>query len=149
MGATITIHKQLTRRSSYSYAFTPKHHGGGLPTVARWHPNVSRQDEFDVFDTADFHNLSDQRGWLYGFLVDQQNRFLAIGTLFQQIAEFPKSRLNQPWHGYPIWPIKKHSGPFGRRSQKMRPDKTVFQQMLTKQLISPPQMRLLQRGDFL
>ena len=103
--------------------FYDKHHGRGAPDAARWLPILSRDDEFAVFDVADREDLSDERGWLY---VDaargtRQGHIPDLGTWSQQIAEFPLARSNDPWHGYPLWPL----GEEGIRESKGRERATV------------------------
>src|SRR5260370_13712507 len=53
----------------FRYLFTAKHHGGDK-TAAQWHPGLSDDDEFAVFDGADHRELSDEDGNLYGALSD-------------------------------------------------------------------------------
>ena len=60
------IHPVPTQRSGFRYHFYDKHHGRGGPAAAQWLPSMGREDEFAVFDTADLHEILDERGWLYG-----------------------------------------------------------------------------------
>ena len=80
-------HPERTRRSQYRYLFVPKHHGGGNK-AAMWLPNISRAAEFSIFDLADFHEIHDGRGWLYGVLRNDEGDLSEIGTWDEQVAEF-------------------------------------------------------------
>lgn len=138
-------HPQSTRRSQYRYIFTGKHHGGDR-AAARWHPELNHDAEFSVFDNADFHDLSDERGWLYGVLRDEEDGLRHLGTWNQQMAEYPLANEGQPWHGYPLWPLKE-LGPENRRGEKMRPAKDVFLKMEQAHLISQRERKRLFKGD--
>lgn len=139
------IHPVPTRRSGYRYLFYDKHHGRDV-YAARWLPSVSHDDEFAVFDTADFHALSDDRGWLYGIHRGPEGEVLVLGTWDQQVAEFPSARENEPWHGYPLWPLK-DKGPENRRGEKHRPSKAVFQMIEDAGLITTRDRKRLSKGD--
>jgi hypothetical protein len=89
--ATDLIHPTQTRRSQYHYLFTSKHHGGGSAGDAQWAPDVTQSEEFSVFDDADFHEIFDDRSWLYGGLRSPTGELRDLGTWQQQIAEFPKT----------------------------------------------------------
>src|SRR5437016_1851091 len=79
------IHHVPTRRSGYHYQFYDKHHGRGAPDVARWLPSMSHDEEFTVFDTADLHDISDERGWIYGVRPrDGAGEIPDLGTWGQQ-----------------------------------------------------------------
>jgi hypothetical protein len=100
-------HSVTTRRSEFRYLFTAKHHGGGASNVARWHPSVSRDEEFGVFDAADWNEIRDGDGDYYGVLRDGTSGLLrSLGTWNQQLAKFPATPFGQPWHGYPLMPIE-------------------------------------------
>ena len=141
------IHPTPTRRSGYRYLFYVKHHGpGGHDGPAKWASEFSHDEEFAVFDSADFHEISDERGWLYGVRISESQQVLALGTWGQQVAEFPQARANEPWHGYPLWPLKQ-DGPPNRRGEQHRPSKAVFQKMEEVGLISRRDRKRLQKGD--
>lgn len=74
-----------------------------------WSPDVSNDEEFGIFDQADLHEFSDQKGNLYGISVghgpNREVRYL--GTLNQQIAKFPVAHVDAPWHGFPLGPLEK------------------------------------------
>jgi hypothetical protein len=129
------IHPDPTQRSGHRYLFYEKHHGRGGPDAAQWLPDLSRDDEFAVFNAADLHDISDERNWLYGVRIDADGKVLFLGTAGQQIAEFPFARPNEPWHGYPHWPLK-DAGPENRRGEKLRPSKSVFLKLEAANLLT-------------
>ena len=140
------VHPEPTRKHKYQYLFAGKHHGGGSPTDARWLPEITRDEEFAIFDEADFHDLFEENGWLYGVLRASPKELRELGTWKQQIAEFPYSREGVPWHGYPIFPVNDEAPP-NRSGEKMRPPKEVFQKMEQAGLISKRQRKRLFKGD--
>ena len=143
------IHRVPTRRSGYLYLFYDKHHGRGGPEAAQWLPSLSRDDEFAVFDVADRDDLSDERGWLYGMRPrDEAGHIPDLGTWGQQIAEFPLARSNDPWHGYPLWPLGEE-GPENRKGEKGRPFKIVFLRMEVVGLITHRERKKFYKGDHL
>jgi hypothetical protein len=95
-----------SRRRGLRYLFTAKHHGGGTSHDATWHPSLSKADEFGIFDSADWHEIVDDSGNMYGILRDQALGGLRmLGTWCQQVAKFPIAAAGQSWHGYPLLPI--------------------------------------------
>jgi hypothetical protein len=143
------IHPAPTRRSGYRYLFYDKHHGRGAPDAARWSPDVDMDEEFAVFDAADFHDLADERGWLYGVRErDEAGEIPDLGTRGQQVAEFPSARPNEPWHGYPLWPLAE-AGPQNRKGEKLRPSKDVFMKMEAVGVLTLRERRRLYKGDHL
>ena len=141
------MHPTPTRRSEYCYCFTGKHHGGGTSDDARWLPDLSPADEFMVFDTADYYNISSDQGWLYGVLKTASGELRELGTWQQQIAEFPFASSGVPWHGWPLWAVNRFA-PSNRADEKMRPSKAVFQQMEKAGLITAHDRKRLSKGDF-
>ncbi len=139
------IHPVATRRSGHRYLFYVKHHGGG--DAAKWLQELTPDDEFTIFDTADFHDLSCERGWLYGVRNGLGGEVLALGTDRQQIAEFPHARSNEPWHGYPVWPLKEE-GPENRKGEKFRPAPVVFKNMEKTGLITTQERMRLMKGNY-
>ena len=132
-------HPVRTRRSGYRYVFTAKHHGG-TKGAATWLPTISRDDEFSIFDSADLHDIGDDRGWLYGVLPNEEATLRALGTRGELVAEF------QPgdwWHGYPRWPLlsRKAAG-----NRKRAPARAVFDKLLAAGLITAVQQRQLVKG---
>ena len=140
------IHPKPTRRSGYRYFFYAKHHGQGGPDAAQWLPTLSHDEEFSVFNEADFHDLVDERGWLYGVRVDTDGEVLDVGTVGQQVAAFPYARPNEAWHGYPLWPLRE-AGPNNRRGEKNRPSKEVFQKMEERMRLKACDSKRLWKGN--
>jgi len=140
------IHPDPTRNNGYRYLFAGKHHGGGSRSDARWSEEVGRAEEFSVFDTADFHDIADERGWLYGVLREEDGSLRDLGTWEQQVAEFPLANEGVPWHGYPIWAVNR-AAPANRSGQKMKPSKEVFEKMEAAGLITSRQRKRLYKGD--
>ena len=149
------IHPLSTRRSGYRYLFYDKHHRHA-PTGrkyelgnAQWLPEMSRDQEFEVFDLADHHRVYDERGWLYGVRPRDANGVIQpLGTWDQEVAEFPSAPTGQPWHGYPRWPLT-DLGPDNRRGEKTRPAKQVFDRMEDVGMLTARERRRLQKGDHL
>ena len=104
-GAAGPIHGRTTSRSGYRYQFYTKHHARQKSPEAQWFPELTREQEFEVFDRADQLELTDERGNLYGMRPRKADgRFPHLGTRGEQVAKFPFARDNAPWHGYPLWP---------------------------------------------
>src|SRR4051794_19996466 len=99
------LHPHRTRRSGQQYFFYDKHHRAGHSEDAQWLPDMTRVEEFAVFDLADFHDLSDDKGDLYGLHLSPEGMVMYLGTRDEQVAEFPVAREGHAWHGYPVWPI--------------------------------------------
>jgi hypothetical protein len=138
-------HSATTQRSGYRYMFLAKHHGGDV-NAAMWLPSISREMEFSIFDQSDLHEIVDERGWIYGVLLDEEGDLREIGTWDEQVAEFqPGVAAGNPWHGYPQWPVDKH-GPPNRRRQQCCPDRMVFDLMLNAVMISKVQRKRLLTG---
>ena len=68
------IYQRFTQLNELSYCFTPKHHGGRDSRNATWLPELSRAEEFMVFDMADNHQLADASGNLYGLRIQEWRR---------------------------------------------------------------------------
>ena len=137
------IHPIPTRRSSHVYLFYVKHHGGAL-NASQW--SVDREEEFAVFDSADQHDFSDERGWLYGIGRDAEGEIQDLGIWGQQVAEFPFARPDERWHGYPHWPLKEF-GPQNRKGERCRPNKEVFLKMEAANVLTPQERKRLYKGD--
>jgi hypothetical protein len=138
-----------TQRSGHRYLFYDKHHGRGVPDAAQWLPNLSRDEEFSIFDSADLNDVSDDRDWLYGVRVrDADGEIPDLGTWGQQIAEFPFSRPPSPWHGYPLWPLA-DIGPNNRKGEKHRPSKVVFLKLESNGILTLRERKRLYKGDHL
>ena len=136
-------HPEVTRRRGLRYCFHQKHHGRGAPDAARWSPDLSEADEFQIFDEADLHDLSDETGDLYGLRRDADGHVLVLGTRGQQIALFQKAHEGHPWHGFPLWPLG-DGGPPNR--QKMPTPGLALQKMEAAGLLSKNKRKRLQKG---
>src|SRR5437899_1758442 len=99
------LHGQTTSRRQLQYEFTPKHHGGDK-NAARWLSELTFEEEFSIFDLADFNEISDDAGNMYGILRDVNDKIRHIGVWNEQMAEFPSKREGEVWHGYPVYPLK-------------------------------------------
>jgi hypothetical protein len=66
---------------------------------------MTADEEFAVFDLADLHELSNEKGDLFGLHLDATGKPAPLGTRQEQIAEFPLTQSGSAWHGYPTWPI--------------------------------------------
>jgi hypothetical protein len=134
-------HSSRTRKNGYTYFFYVKHHRPKANDAAQWSPLLTRDREFQIFDDADFHELSDERKYLYG-ICRSNGRVLEIGTWGQQIAEFPFAESGQ-WHGYPLYPIRE-PGPPKRRSHP--PSRGIFQKMVTTEVLTETEAKRLAGG---
>jgi hypothetical protein len=140
----IVIHGEPTGRSRLRYQFTPKHHGVDR-NAAQWLPEMTEEDEFGVFDTADNNELTDSDGNLYGIWRADDGELRMLGTRDELVAEFPVNQSAEPWHGYPVYPLVGR-GPQNRRGQRGRPEKEVFMKMEAAGLIDKRQRRRLMIG---
>ncbi len=140
------IHPATTKSRGLSYQFTPKHHGGsGHQGQAQWLPNLTLEEEFSVFDSADEHDLADDDGRLYGLLKTPGKGVQNLGTRDEQVAEFPVARANEAWHGYPVYPLA-NTEATGRGGQAAKPAKTVLLKMERVGLLSRQQRKFLMKG---
>jgi hypothetical protein len=139
------IHPIPTQRSGHRYLFHDKHHGRGDRDAAQWLPELSADDEFAIFDTADLHDISDERNRLYGVRSSPEGGLIVLGTWGQQVAEFPFARPNERWHGYPLWPLD-DGGPENRRGEKHRPSKDVLRKMEAAHLLTQRDRKRLTKG---
>ena len=98
----------VERHRNYQYFFYEKHHCNGPSEHAQWltEPELTRAGEFQVFDDADFNETNDDIGNLYGMRRRENGVIPLLGTRGEQVACFPVTRPPQPWHGYPVWPIR-------------------------------------------
>jgi hypothetical protein len=135
-------HPVRTRRRSLRYLFYVKHHQTGRSQHAQWARDLSHDDEFGVFDEADFHDLSDAKGDLYGVRRLEGGRFDVIGTRDEQVAEFPVAPSNQAWHGYPCWPILRRDD----ADRKARPPREAVDKMVQAGILREKQASRLKAG---
>lgn len=140
-------HPDPTARGRLLYLFTAKHHGLD-PAAARWLPgaDLTREDEFRVFDLADRHEIANDGGDLYGLLRTPAGEARTLGTWGQQLAEFPSARPGERWHGYPLYPLNEQA-PANRAGAKCRPAKPVLARMETEGLIDARERKRLAKGD--
>ncbi len=138
-------HSASTQRSGYRYFFYAKHHGGDAK-AAMWLASISRDLEFSIFNQGDLHEILDERGWIYGILLDDDGDLREIGTWDEQVAEFqPGAAVGDPWHGYPQWPVDR-LGPANRRKQQCCPDTAVFDRMQAVGMINKVQRKRFLTG---
>ena len=128
------------------YCFSAKHHRRDDSDDAQWSPDLSRVEEFMVFEMADDRVLADDHGNLYGLRLGESDRVMELGTRGQQVACFPFTRPNQPWHGYPLWPLLGERGRSNRKSQRILPPKSVFDKMETEGVLEPRDRKRIQKG---
>jgi hypothetical protein len=139
-------HPRRTDRSGFRYFFYDKHHGRGGPQASQWLSEITDDEEFPIFDTADRLELADEPGNLYGVLADEQGEIRQIGTLAEQVAKFPVQRPNDPWHGYPFYPVSADRNV--RRAPPSRHlARGVLHQMLDVGLLNPHQYKRLKKGQ--
>ena len=110
-------HHERTRRNGFRYCFYVAHHGRGTPDDSQWADDLGRDEEFGIFDEADWHRISDSKGHLYGLRRSADGMILDLGTKGEQIAKFWKPPDdNRPTHGFPLWPMAE-SGSDNRKKQ--------------------------------
>ncbi len=124
---------------------TAKHHGGGSSSDACWAEDITKAEEFQVFDDGVAFCIQDESGNVYGVLRHGDS-LRELGTWQQQVAEFPVTLPPTPWHGYPVYPCNS-SAPENRRGERMRPSKAVFLRMEVVSLITTRQRKRLMKGD--
>jgi hypothetical protein len=134
-----------TTSSGKRYLFHPKHHGHVSPDDACWHPSITRDFEFAIFEESDRRELSDEQGNLYGIRRDEAGKFITLGTRLEQVARFWMPSAGSPWHGYPLWPLNNKE--LNRGTQPYRPPKVVLEKMETQGIITRPQVKRLMKGD--
>ena len=131
------------------YLFYEKHHGRGGPDAAQWLPEMTQEEEFAVFDAADFAEIHDgpEQPWFYGVRPrNARGKLQDLGTWGQQVAEFPFSRPGNPWHGYPLWALGE-AAPENRQGERSRPPKDVFLRMEAAQMITRRERIKLFKGE--
>jgi hypothetical protein len=143
------VHPVPTQRNAYRYFFYDKHHGRGGPEAAQWALDLSENEEFGIFDQADLLDLSDDRGNLYGIRLglEPERQVLALETLRQQIAKFPRARVGQEWHGFPFGPIDGNLAPPHPPNRPLPKD--ALQKMVDARLLTGADRRRLLKGKLL
>lgn len=137
-------HHERTRRSSYRYCFYIAHHGRGVADDSQWAEDLNEAEEFAIFDEADWHELSDSKGHLYGLRRSLEGMILDLGTHGEQIAKFWNPEKNQPTHGFPLWPLPE-SGSENRKKQSAPMD--ALKIMLRRGLLLMAQYNRLRKGN--
>jgi hypothetical protein len=136
-------HPERTRRSGFRYCFYVAHHGRGTPDDSQWAEDVSRDEEFAIFDEADWHDFSDSKGHFYGLRRSAEGDLLELGTEGEQIAKFWNPNKNQPTHGFPSWPMN-FDTPDNRK--KTTPPKEAILKMEAAGLLFAEQRKKLLKG---
>lgn len=144
-------HPERTKRSGHTYFFYEKHHGNGAPGASVWIHSLSEPQEFGIFNQADEFELADDRGNLYGLWIGEGGEIKILGTAGQLVAKFPVADPGQPWHGFPLWPLKKEGRNDRNRNEeqlrKERPfPKEILIKMEAKGMLTPSQRKRLPRG---
>jgi hypothetical protein len=144
---------ESTTRRQLAYMLTAKHHDGKDHNAARWLIELTTLEEFSVFELADFHEIADDDGNLYGVLrsppkalddVSLPKALRRIGTHGQQMAKFWAEAPEKSWHGFPLWALDEAAPP---RLQKEEIPKAMINLLQEKQLIAKQHRRRLMRGD--
>jgi hypothetical protein len=139
------LHPERTRTHDYQYFFYDEHHGRGGPEVAQWAEDLSEAEEFGIFDRSDELDLSDDAGNLYGLRIGPDLEILELGTLKQQVAKFPHAHPDQPWHGFPLGPLKPARQPQPPTREIPR---DALRKMEERGLLDAAQRKRLERGKF-
>jgi hypothetical protein len=135
---------ERTRRSGFRYCFYVAHHGRGAPDDTQWADDVGRDEEFAIFDVADWHEFSDSNGNFYGIRRSPEGMILDLGAGGEQIAFIWRPRnLNQPTHGFPLWPLGDDTS--DNRKQTTAP-KAALRSMEQVGLLSTEQRKKLDKG---
>jgi hypothetical protein len=141
------LHLQTTRRNNHLYFFYDKHHKAGYSEDAQWLPDMTHDQEFAVFDLADFHDFSNEKGDLYGLHLSPERSIRYLGTRNEQVAEFPFPQRAHPWHGYPSWPITRLKR--DKKELKYPAPKDALEKMKDAGLLTENQRKRLVRGKHL
>ena len=123
------IHPERTRRRGLSYYFHPKHHHPCQRGQGCWILNAVL--EFQMFDEADRHNLSDKDGNLYNVSKDDDGEYRVIGCCYEQLARFWNAPAGMPWHGFPYWSIDSDDQT-GRGDQARRPPLDAMENLVKR-----------------
>jgi hypothetical protein len=143
------LHPERTSRRHLVYCFYPKHHGAGSSTDACWLPELTRPEEFAVFEMADYNDLSDEAGNLYGLrivVIDEKRLFEELGTRHELIARFWAAEEQEHWHGHPLWPVREKRS-LNRKRQRYSPPREVLDRMVESGVLTLNQSRRLKTGD--
>jgi hypothetical protein len=105
---------------------------------------MTHDEEFAVFDLADLHDLSDEKGDLYGLRLGPEGTIMSLGTREEQVAEFPVAPEGHAWHGYPAWPIMRLDR--DKKERKNPAPREALAKMKEAGLITEKQRKRLARG---
>lgn len=136
-------HSATTQSSGFRYCFYIAHHGQGTTDDSQWDRNLSRDDEFSIFDQSDRFHLSDSKGHYYGLWILEE-QILALGSCGEIIAKFWNPVKNQPTHGFPLWPLAATTPE--NRNQTVAPREALLK-MEREGLLQPVQRKRLQKGE--
>jgi hypothetical protein len=143
---TLDYWPEVTKRRRFRYFFHPKHHGAGDPTDSRWKPDVTKSEEFNIFNIADDLDLADEDGNLYNVRKAADGTILELGVFHEQLARFWKPRAAaDAWHGHPLWPVGA-DGPSNRGKQSCRPGRSVFHRLVEQGVLSERDSNRLNNG---
>jgi hypothetical protein len=106
---------------------------------------MTQEEEFVVFCLADYHNISNAKGDLYGVRLSPERKIISLGTREEQVAEFPLAPDGHPWHGYPVWPIMRLDGD---KKRKYPAPKEALEKMKQAGLITEIQRKRLASGKY-
>jgi len=138
-------HSKRSARSGYQYFFYDKHHCTGPSAAAQWllEPDLSYEQEFEVFDLADTRELADQNGNLYGMRPrTEAGSVPVLGTRGEQTAKFPQTVAERAWHGFPLWPVAAAVSGY-----RLRPvPREVLDRMVELGLITSPERSRVRGG---
>jgi hypothetical protein len=137
------LHPTKTRRHRYEYRFYTKHHLAGNSPHAQWHPDLTHDEEFAVFDLADLHDLANQKGNLFGLHIGPSQKPLELGTRGKFVAEFPVAAAGRAWHGYPVYPVTNRGQ---MRERKTRAPIEALEKMKQAGLLTRAQASRLKKG---
>lgn len=82
-----------------AYLATNHHRGQATTHKSTWQATFTRDEEFLLFDTADYEEWTVGQGY-YGIL---NGAHAPIGSDGQHVAYFPETQnASDPWHGFPM-----------------------------------------------
>ena len=114
--------------------------------VDAWRGELTDNEEFAIFEHADLLELSDERGNLYGMRIGPapHREVRDVGTHRQQVAKFPFSRREAPWHGFPLGPMEKDYDP--PRPPRRALPRDALTKMVASGLLNMAQLKRLVNG---
>lgn len=92
-------------QSGKMYFSTNQHRGEPTIHKSTWSEEITRDDEFAVFRSADQLICRDLAGNYWGIAG---KGYQVLGTRHERFAKFPATiNLTDPWHGYPVSPNRR------------------------------------------